>query len=91
MKKIILLVALAISSLGYAQDVSVTLSVDMNVYCGAPINTLYVSGTFNSWSADANPMTDDNADGVYDVTLTLPAGTDSILYKFQANEWAIQE
>ena len=91
MKKIILLVALAISSLGYAQDVSVTLSVDMNSYCGAPITTLYVSGTFNGWSADANPMTDDNADGVYDVTLTLPAGTDSILYKFQANMWAIQE
>ena len=91
MKKIILLIALAFSSLGYAQDVSVTLSVDMNAYCGAPITTLYVSGTFNSWSGDANPMTDDNADGVYDVTLTLAPGTDSILYKFQANQWAIQE
>jgi hypothetical protein len=91
MKKIILLVALAISSLGYAQDVSVTLSVDMNNYCGATINTLYVSGTFNGWSGDANPMSDGDLDGVYDVTLTLPAGTDSILYKFQANQWAIQE
>jgi hypothetical protein len=91
MKKIILLVALAISSLGYAQNSSVTLSVDMNNYCGATINTLYVSGTFNSWSADANPMTDDDADGIYDVTLSLPGSTDSIQYKFQANQWAIQE
>lgn len=91
MKKFILLVALAIASVGYAQDVSVTLSVDMNNYCGATINTLYVSGTFNSWSGDANPMSDSDEDGVYDVTLTLPAGTDSILYKFQANQWAIQE
>jgi polyisoprenoid-binding protein YceI len=91
MRKIILLIAMAISSLGYAQDLSVTLSVDMNNYCGAEITTLYVSGTFNSWSGDANPMTDANADGVYDVTLSLPAGTDSILYKFQGNQWAIQE
>ena len=51
--------------------------------------TAYVSGSFNGWSGDANPMTDDDGDGIWETTIELPSGPHQ--YKIQVDEWAFQE
>lgn len=66
----------------------VTLSVDMNNYLNGFTN-VYVSGSFNGWSGDANPMLDPEMDGVYETTLTLAEG--SYEYKFTLDGWSAQE
>ncbi|MFT6865403.1 MAG: PKD repeat protein [Cyclobacteriaceae bacterium] len=72
------------------EEVNVTFKVDMNDYSGA-FTTVYVSGSFNGWSGDANPLSDADVDGVWEVTLPLPASTDNIEYKFQMDGWAAFE
>jgi len=65
----------------------VTFSVDMNDYAGS-FTTAYVSGTFNDWSEDANPLADDDGDGVWTGTVTdIPLGAHE--YKFQLDNWAV--
>jgi hypothetical protein len=73
---------------GSSEPVDVTLSVDMNNYVG-DFTTVFLSGTFNDWSADSNPLTDDDADGVWTTTVNLDPG--SYEYKFQLDGWANQE
>ena len=69
--------------------VDITFNVDMNDYSDA-FTTAYVSGTFNSWSGDANPMTDADGDGVWTTTITgIPSGAHE--YKFTIDNWAAQE
>ena len=65
----------------------VTFSVDMNGYAGA-FTTAFVSGNFNSWAANANPLTD-NGSGIWSTTVTLPYN--NYEYKFQLDEWTVQE
>jgi hypothetical protein len=48
-----------------------------------------LSGTFNSWSGDANPMSDADGDGIYSTTLSLPVGLYE--YKFTLDNWTAQE
>ena len=72
-----------------ATSYDVTFQVDMNNYTD-PINTaVYVSGTFNNWSGDANPMQDDDGDGIWETTITVIPG--QIEYKFTIDNWAVQE
>jgi 1,4-alpha-glucan branching enzyme len=66
----------------------VTFKVNMNDY-SSTFTTVYVSGTFNGWSGSANPMTDANADGVWEVT--LPISGASIEFKFSLDDWATSE
>jgi Secretion system C-terminal sorting domain len=67
---------------------TVNLQVDMNKY--APNFTkVYISGTFNSWSADANELTDANQDGIFVGSISVPNGTYE--YKIQLDKWAAQE
>ena len=67
---------------------NVTFRVDMNQQTG--FTTPEVNGTFNSWcGAACNPMTDVNADGIWEVTVALTQG--SYEYKFAADNWALQE
>ena len=67
---------------------TVTFSVDMNAYTGS-YTTVYLSGTFNSWSGDANPMTDDDGDGIFTTSIDL---TPSVVeYKFQLDAWTVSE
>jgi hypothetical protein len=65
----------------------VTFKVDMANQTG--FTTPEVNGTFNGWCGNCNPMTDANADGVWETTLNLPAGTYE--YKFAADNWTTQE
>ena len=67
--------------------VNVTFKVDMTQQTG--FTTPYVSGTFNSWSGTANPMTDANADGVWEATIAIAPGTHE--YKFSRDNWAGSE
>jgi|GEM_PF-575192 len=67
----------------------VTFSVDMNDYTGS-FTTVYVSGSMNNWSGDANPLSDDDNDGVWTATIAdLPPG--NYEYKFTLDNSAAQE
>lgn len=66
----------------------VTFKVNMNDYTGT-FTTVYVSGSFNGWSGNANPMTDANADGIWEVTLPISDAT--IEFKFSLDDWAASE
>ena len=73
---------------GGPQSADVVFSVDMNDYTGN-FNTVFVSGTFNNWSGDANPLSDANNDGIWETTINLPAGVYE--YKFTLDNWSAQE
>ncbi len=66
----------------------VTFKLDMNQY-GGTFTKAYVSGSFNSWSGDANQLLDADGDKVYEAKLTIPVGLYE--YKFTLDNWAAQE
>ena len=76
------------TEMGSNEDQDVTFAVDMSEYAES-FNTVYVSGTFNGWSGTANPLSDDDLDGVWTTTLPLAAG--QIEYKFTIDDWTVQE
>ncbi len=67
---------------------TVNFKVDMNNYT-ANFNTVNLSGSFNNWSGDGNPLTDANLDGIWEGSLSLPNG--SYEYKITLDNWAAQE
>jgi hypothetical protein len=77
-----------------ACDVDVTLKVNMawEVANNAiSANGVHVAGDFQGWSPSTTPMTDANNDGIYEVTVTVPANS-SIQYKFiNGNAWGSDE
>jgi hypothetical protein len=79
---------ITVCAAGGAQFADVTFSVDMNDYAGS-FTQVYVSGTFNNWSGDANPLDDSDGDGIWEATLNLPTGQHE--YKFTLDNWAAQE
>ena len=85
MKKIYLLFLLLTSYLG-ANAFDVTFSVDMN---GTGLSNVSINGTFNNWCGYCSPMTDANADGIWEITIPLTAG--SYEYKFTATSGAAWE
>lgn len=67
----------------------ITFSVNMSEF-KETFTKVYVSGTFNSWSADANELLDPDKDKIYEVVLpNIPAGVHE--FKFQLDAWAKQE
>ena len=83
-----LMACLFVSLATQAQN-SVTFQVDMAGYTGGSYGTVNLNGNFNGWCGPCTPMSDDNGDGVYDVTVDLPDG--AIEYKFTVDAWANQE
>jgi hypothetical protein len=77
-----------------ACDVDVTLKVNMaweKANNAISANGVHVVGDFQGWSPSTTPMTDANNDGIYEVTVTVPANS-SIKYKFiNGNTWANNE
>lgn len=67
---------------------NITFQSDLSPFAET-FTTAYVSGSFNGWSGDANPMTDDDGDGIWETTIQLPTGPHQ--YKIQVDEWAFQE
>ncbi len=70
------------------EKVNVTFKVNMNDYSGS-FTQMYVSGTVNNWSGDAWPMSDGDADGIWEVTQEVAVGDHQ--FKFTMDNWAIQE
>jgi len=66
---------------------NVTFRVDLSQYEG-DFGGAFVNGSFNGWCGACNPM-NDAGDGVWEVTLPLPAG--SHMYKFTIDGWNDQE
>jgi hypothetical protein len=66
----------------------VTFSVDMN-NVSASFTNVYVSGTLNGWSGNANQLTDPDGDGVYDADISLAPG--NYEFKFTYDNWVGQE
>ena len=89
MKKIITALFLSTFLTGLWAQKKVTFQVDMNNYTGGSFTTVYVSGTFNSWSGNSNALADANADGVWEGTFDI--NDDSIEYKFTMDNWSKQE
>lgn len=69
------------------QNATVTFKVDMSQQTG--FTTANINGTFNGWCGACNPMTDANSDGIWEITLPLPAA--SYEYKFTFDGWTGQE
>ena len=70
------------------EDVDVTFAVDMNGY-NSSFGQVYVSGTLNNWAGDANPLSDDDGDGIW--TTTIPLAPAIYEYKFTLDNWDVQE
>ncbi|MDC3346303.1 lamin tail domain-containing protein [Schleiferiaceae bacterium] len=66
----------------------VTFRVDMS-NVSASFTNVYVSGTLNSWSGNANQLTDPDGDGVYEADINLAAG--NYEFKFTYDNWVGQE
>ena len=83
-----LLVGLAMTGTIMAQTVLVTLSVDMSNQDVAA-EGVHVAGDFQGWDpAGTTALTDDDMDGIYEVTLELSDSLSSIQYKFlNGNAW----
>ena len=79
----------AVATEGSCAQPNVTFQVDMNLYGDLGESTVFVNGNFNGWCGACNPMSDDDGDGVWTVTLPLDAGT--IEYKFTVDGWNSQE
>ena len=75
-------------STGAPEPKPVRFSVDMNSYT-ENFDQVYVSGTFNNWSGDANPLSDPDFDGVWEGELMLLNGTYE--YKVTLDNWNAQE
>lgn len=73
---------------GQGSESNVTFNVDMSLYAD-PFTTVYVSGGFNNWCGDCNPMTDAGS-GLWKATIPMLVG-DVTEYKFQLDQWAVAE
>lgn len=73
---------------GAPQAKTVNFKVDMNNYT-ANFDKVYISGSFNNWSGDANPLTDANFDGIWEGSITVPNGLYE--YKVTLDNWAAEE
>ena len=51
------------------------------------VSAVAVAGDFNGWNATANPMTDGDGDGIYEVTLEIPAGSHLYKYVVNGDQW----
>ena len=69
---------------------AVTFRVDMSEYTGSYVyGGVFVNGGFNGWCGACAPMSDANGDGVWEITIDLPAGNHE--YKFTLDGWSAQE
>ncbi|MFY0672055.1 MAG: T9SS type A sorting domain-containing protein [Bacteroidia bacterium] len=73
-----------------AAPVDVTFQVDMNAFEGDAYSKVNLNGTFNGWCGECTEMTDEDGDGVYEVTIELTP-QDTVEYKFTLDGWGQQE
>jgi hypothetical protein len=87
MKRILPFLSVAILCPLFSSAFNVTFRLDMNTQSG--FTTPEVNGTFNNWCGNCFVMTDENADGIWEASVDLAAGTYE--YKFSADNWGTQE
>lgn len=68
----------------------ITFKVDLNKYTGS-FDSVFVSGNFNQWCNNCNPMLDVNKDGLWEVTVPISADTIEYLFKVKSGGTFIQE
>ncbi len=65
----------------------VTLRVDMTTQETVSVNGVHVAGSFQGWSPSANPLSDDDGDGIWEATIGIAPG--DIQFKFiNGNDWS---
>lgn len=90
MKKIFTILMFGSLISGLLAQKKVTFKVDMNNYTGGSFTTVYVVGNFgNQWCGNCNPLSDADADGVWEGTVNITE--DSIEYKYTMDNWSKQE
>lgn len=77
-----------LTGIGFAQEFNITFQLNTNTMTEA-FTIPEINGTFNNWCGACAPLSDDDGDGIYSITIPLPAGI--IEYKFAADNWNIQE
>lgn len=77
MKRKLLLIILLLISVGLAREVTFKYTPNVSA------DRVNLAGSFNGWSTDASPMTDEDGDGTWELTLDLPDG--EYQYKFVVN------
>lgn len=87
MQRIFFLFALLFLLPFQSEAFQVTFRLNMRGYSG--FTTPEVNGTFNNWCGNCNAMSDANADGIWETTLSLAAG--NYEYKFSFDSWTGQE
>ena len=74
-----------LGSTGFSQ-VNVTFKVDMQ-YQTVSENGVYIAGSMQDWSPGSTPLSDDDGNGIWEVTLSIAEYT-SYEYKFiNGNTW----
>ena len=69
---------------------NITFSVDMSNYPGGlGDGNVFLNGNFNGWCGECTPMSDDDGDGIWTITIELEDG--NYEYKFTVNGWSSQE
>jgi hypothetical protein len=76
------------ASCGVQVTRKVTFRVDMKSYTKSFVG-VYVSGQFNEWSANKNPLMDDDNDKIWTAEISLPDG--KFEFKYQIDGWTAQE
>ena len=79
---------IVIKTSGAPQAHTVHFKVDMNNY-SENFDQVYLSGTFNNWAGDANPLADPEFDGVWEGDITATNG--AYEYKVTLDNWTAQE
>ena len=65
----------------------VTFRVDMTTQETVSVNGVHIAGSFQGWSPGANPLSDDDGDGIWEAVLPVSAG--DIQFKFiNGNDWS---
>ncbi len=67
---------------------NVGFAVNMADYSTA-FTGVFINGDFNGWCGSCNPMTDDDKDGIW--TVSLPMTKDSFEFKYTIDGWNAQE
>ncbi len=79
---------IVVKSSGAPQPRTISFKVDMNQYT-SNFDQVYVSGSFNGWSGEANPLEDPEFDGIWEGSIQVTNGLYE--YKITLDNWAGQE
>lgn len=77
-----------LTGIGFTQQYNITFQLNTNTMTES-FTIPEINGTFNNWCGACAPLSDDDGDGIYSITIPLPAGI--IEYKFAADNWNVQE